>query len=114
MDDAGGGYAGLQQVMRMGADIIKLDRALVQDIHTDRAKAALVRSLQHFASDTGAQLCAEGIESADELRTLVDIGVELGQGFLLARPGPAVVAGARARVHGSASRGRGRSRTTRR
>ena len=88
VDDAGGGYAGLQQVMRMGADIIKLDRALVQDIHTDRAKAALVRSLQHFASDTGAQLCAEGIESADELRTLVDIGVELGQGFLLARPGP--------------------------
>ena len=57
VDDAGGGYAGLQQVMRMRADIIKLDRALVQDIHIDRAKAALVRSLQHFAA-TPAPSCA--------------------------------------------------------
>ena len=89
VDDAGAGYAGLQQVMRMQADIIKLDRSLIQDIHTDRVKAALVRSLVHFARETGAELCAEGIECLDELQTLVDIGVTLAQGFVLARPAPA-------------------------
>ena len=86
VDDAGAGYAGLQQVMRMQADIIKLDRALVEGIHLDRVKAALVRSLVHFARETGAELCAEGIECLDELRTLSQLGVTLGQGYALARP----------------------------
>ena len=89
VDDAGAGYAGLQQVMRMQADIIKLDRSLIQDVHADQAKAALVRSLVHFASETGAVLCAEGIECLDELRTLCDLGVTLAQGYALAHPGPA-------------------------
>ena len=91
VDDAGAGYAGLQQVMRMQADVIKLDRALIQDVHADPVKAALVRSLVHFASETGAELCAEGIECLDELRTLSELGVTLGQGFALARPAPAWV-----------------------
>ena len=89
VDDAGAGYAGLQQVMRMQADIIKLDRSLIQDIHADRVKAALVHSLVHFASETGADLCAEGIECLEELRTLVQLGVTLAQGYVLARPAPA-------------------------
>ncbi len=88
VDDAGAGYAGLQQVMRMGAELIKLDRALIQGIHLDRAKLALVESFVSFASSTGAELCAEGIESLEELRTLADLGVGYGQGFGLARPGP--------------------------
>jgi len=89
VDDAGAGYAGLQQVMRMQADMIKLDRALISDVHVDPAKAALVRALVLFAAETGAELCAEGIESLDELRTLAGLGVSLAQGFALARPGPA-------------------------
>jgi EAL domain-containing protein (putative c-di-GMP-specific phosphodiesterase class I) len=88
VDDAGAGYAGLQQVMRMQADMIKLDRALIQDVHADPVKAALVRSLVHFASETGAELCAEGIECLDELRTLAELGVTLAQGYVLARPAP--------------------------
>ncbi|MDQ4049570.1 MAG: GGDEF domain-containing phosphodiesterase, partial [Actinomycetota bacterium] len=91
VDDAGAGYAGLQQVMRMQADIIKLDRALIEDVHLDRVKAALVRSLVHFAGETGAELCAEGIECLDELTTLAELGVTLAQGFVLARPAPAWV-----------------------
>jgi len=89
VDDAGAGYAGLQQVMRMQADMIKLDRALISDVHVDPAKAALVRALVLFAAETGAELCAEGIETLDELRTLAGLGVSLAQGFALARPGPA-------------------------
>lgn len=88
VDDAGAGYAGLQQVMRMQADLIKLDRSLISGIHADPVKAALVRSLVHFAVDTGAELCAEGIEGLDELRTLAELGVSLAQGFAIGRPSP--------------------------
>ncbi len=104
VDDAGTGYAGLQQVMRMQADVIKLDRSLVHGIHIDTVKAALVRSLVHFAADTNAQLCAEGIENLEELHTLVDLGVSLAQGFVLARPAPpwAGVSPAAAEVCGGA------------
>jgi diguanylate cyclase (GGDEF)-like protein len=86
VDDAGEGYAGLQQVMSMRADIIKLDRALVADVHADPAKIALIGSLVHFARSTGAAICAEGIETLDELRTLIHLGVTYGQGWALGRP----------------------------
>jgi diguanylate cyclase (GGDEF)-like protein len=86
VDDAGEGYAGLQQVMSMRADIIKLDRALVADVHADPAKVALIGSLVHFARSTGAAICAEGIETLDELRTLIHLGVVYGQGWALGRP----------------------------
>jgi diguanylate cyclase (GGDEF)-like protein len=87
VDDAGEGYAGLQQVMRMRADIIKLDRALVADVHADPAKIALIGSLVHFARSTGASICAEGVETLDELRVLIHLGVAAGQGWVFARPG---------------------------
>jgi diguanylate cyclase (GGDEF)-like protein len=87
VDDAGEGYAGLQQVMHMRADVIKLDRALVAEVHTDPAKIALIGSLVHFARSTGASICAEGIETLDELRVLIHLGVAAGQGWALGRPG---------------------------
>nr|MBA3262855.1 EAL domain-containing protein [Thermoleophilaceae bacterium] len=87
VDDAGEGYAGLQQVMSMRADIIKLDRALVADVHADPAKVALIGSLVHFARSTGAAICAEGIETLDELRVLIHLGVAYGQGWTLGRAG---------------------------
>ncbi len=86
IDDAGAGYSGLQQVMRIGADIIKLDRALVEGVHRDSAKRALVESFASFAASTGAEVCAEGIECLEELRTLAELGITYGQGFALARP----------------------------
>jgi diguanylate cyclase (GGDEF)-like protein len=89
VDDAGEGYAGLQQVMSMRADIIKLDRALVADVHADPAKVALIGSLVHFARSTGAAICAEGIETLEELRVLIHLGVAYGQGWTLGRPAAA-------------------------
>jgi diguanylate cyclase (GGDEF)-like protein len=87
VDDAGEGYAGLQRVMNMRPDMIKLDRALVADVHHDAAKIALIGSLVHFARSTGSSICAEGIETLDELRVLIHLGVASGQGWALARPG---------------------------
>jgi len=87
VDDAGEGYAGLRQVMSMRADIIKLDRALVADVNADPAKVALIGSLVHFGRSTGAAICAEGIETLEELRVLIHLGVAYGQGWALGRPG---------------------------
>ena len=71
----------------MRADIIKLDRSLVADVHADPAKVALIGSLVHFARSTGAAICAEGVETLEELRVLIHLGVAYGQGWALARPG---------------------------
>ena len=86
VDDTGAGYAGLQRMLAIKPDIIKLDKALVGGLETDPAKIALVEALVRFASRTGAQICAEGIETAGELLTLADLDVTLGQGHLLGRP----------------------------
>lgn len=88
VDDAGAGYAGLQQLMRVQPDLIKLDRSLVQDVDSDPAKQALVDAFVRFARRTDAQVVAEGIETEDELRTLADLDVDYGQGYFLAKPGP--------------------------
>ena len=86
IDDAGAGHAGLNQLMRVRPDIVKLDRDLTHDIHRDVARMALVESFVRFARDVGATVCAEGIESLDELSVLADLDVQWGQGHVLARP----------------------------
>ena len=87
VDDAGAGYAGLQQIMRMKADIIKLDRALVSDVHVDSGQER-ARSARWSGSRArpAPSVCAEGIETLDVLRVLIRLGVGYGQGFGLARP----------------------------
>jgi EAL domain-containing protein (putative c-di-GMP-specific phosphodiesterase class I) len=86
VDDAGAGYAGLNQLMRVQPDVIKLDRSLIEGIHADKAKIALVEFFVMFARRVGAAVCSEGIETIDELRALVNLGVNYGQGYLLGRP----------------------------
>jgi EAL domain-containing protein (putative c-di-GMP-specific phosphodiesterase class I) len=88
VDDAGAGHAGLQQVMRVRPDIIKLDRALVDGVAGDPARAALIECFVAFARRTGAAVCAEGIESFDDLRAVAALDVHFGQGYGLARPAP--------------------------
>ena len=86
LDDAGAGYAGLTQVMRVRPDVVKLDRNLTKAIHSDPARMVLVESFVRFARRTGATVCAEGIESLDDVAVLGDLDVQWGQGYALARP----------------------------
>lgn len=88
IDDAGAGYAGLQHLLQLRPDIIKLDRGLVAGVHRDEAKRALVHLLGVFASRVDAWILAEGVELAGELAALADLGVPLAQGYLLGRPQP--------------------------
>jgi diguanylate cyclase (GGDEF)-like protein len=86
VDDCGAGYAGLKQLMRAQPDVIKLDRSLIEGINADKAKSALVEFFVMFARRVGAAVCSEGVETVDELRSLVNLGVNYGQGYLLGRP----------------------------
>ena len=92
IDDAGSGYAGLEQIVSLRPDIIKLDLHLTQGIDEDPVRRALAASLLAFSHETGATIIAEGIETEGELDTLRELGVPWGQGYLLARPGPLPVA----------------------
>lgn len=91
IDDAGAGHSSLRAVTEVRPHFIKLDMALVRDIDRDRAKNALVSAIILFARRIDARVLAEGIETIEELATLIEIGVDLGQGFLLARPLPGFV-----------------------
>jgi EAL domain-containing protein (putative c-di-GMP-specific phosphodiesterase class I) len=88
VDDAGAGYAGFTQLVRVRPDVIKLDRSLVAGVDADPLKAAVVRAFVHFADSAQAVVCAEGIETAAELHTITSLGANSGQGFLLGRPTP--------------------------
>ncbi len=87
IDDAGAGYSGLQQIIRIAPDILKLDRSLVTGIHADPARRSLAAAMVHFATETGAKIVAEGIECEEESRALTSLGVHLGQGWHFGRPG---------------------------
>jgi len=89
VDDAGAGYAGLQQVVRVAPEILKIDRSLITSIDVDASKMALLEALARFASTTGAAVCGEGIETVEELRMLARADATYAQGYALARPAPA-------------------------
>jgi EAL domain-containing protein (putative c-di-GMP-specific phosphodiesterase class I) len=86
LDDAGNGYAGLQQIIRVAPDILKLDRSLVDGVHDDPHRFALLEALISFACTTGAAVCAEGVETLADLAVLADLDVTYAQGWALARP----------------------------
>jgi PAS domain S-box-containing protein len=88
VDDTGSGFASLRHILNLRPDIIKLDLALVRDIHTDPARRALAQGMLIFAREIGAEIVAEGIETVAELSVLRDIGIPHGQGYHLGRPGP--------------------------
>jgi diguanylate cyclase (GGDEF)-like protein len=86
LDDAGNGYAGLQQIIRVAPDILKLDRSLVDGVHDDQHRFALLEALISFASTTRAAVCAEGVETMEDLAVLAAMDVTYAQGWALARP----------------------------
>ena len=88
VDDAGAGFSSLRHILELAPDIIKLDINIVRNIDTEPSHRALASALVAFASETGSDLVAEGVETADEARTLSMLGVPLIQGYFAARPGP--------------------------
>ena len=90
IDDAGAGYSGLNLITDIHPHYLKLDMQLIRGIDRDTVKQALVKSMQEFAKVTGTYLIAEGIETREEMETLIHIGVHYGQGYFIKRPAPGI------------------------
>ena len=89
VDDLGAGYAGLSSFTLLEPEIVKLDMSLVRDIHVTSTKQKVVRSMTALSKDMGMTVVAEGVETREERDCLVDLGCDLLQGFLFAKPGRA-------------------------
>lgn len=89
LDDLGAGYAGLTSFALLEPDIVKLDMALVRDLHREPIKQTLVRTIVSMCSELGILVTSEGIEVPEERAELERAGCDLMQGYLFARPGPA-------------------------
>jgi EAL domain-containing protein (putative c-di-GMP-specific phosphodiesterase class I) len=87
VDDLGAGYAGLTSFTLLEPEIVKLDMSLVRDVHQNSTKQKVVRSMTQLAKDMGIMVVGEGVECRAERDALVELGCDLLQGFLFARPG---------------------------
>ncbi len=65
---------------------MKLDTGLVRRVNANLGRQALIVGMRHFARTAGCRLVAEGVETAEEARTLTELGVEYGQGYWFGRP----------------------------
>jgi EAL domain-containing protein (putative c-di-GMP-specific phosphodiesterase class I) len=86
LDDVGAGYAGLAALAMLAPDFLKIDMSLVRDCDQDPMKRAVIGALTQYAEKSGASVIAEGIETVRELAVVQELGVALGQGFLLGFP----------------------------
>ncbi|HEY3498390.1 MAG TPA: EAL domain-containing protein [Polyangiaceae bacterium] len=87
IDDLGAGYAGLASFALLEPDIVKLDMSLVRDVHVNPVKQKLVRSMTVLCKDLGLLVVAEGVEVTAEREQLIELGCDLLQGYLFAKPG---------------------------
>ena len=86
IDDAGSGYSGLEAILNLRPDYIKVADSLVRRIENDPIKREIITSLAAIGRRIDSTLVAEGIEREEEREALIALGVEYGQGFLLGRP----------------------------
>ncbi len=86
VDDAGAGYSGLNLISDVNPHLVKLDMQLIRNIDCDSMKFALVRSMVELSHISNISLIAEGVESKEELTTLINLGVQYAQGYFLRRP----------------------------
>lgn len=86
IDDFGAGYSGLNLLTRFQPDLVKLDMDLIRGIDTDTVKQIVVSRTLDMLRDLGVTAVCEGVETAGELQLLTELGVDLIQGYYLARP----------------------------
>ncbi len=87
LDDFGAGYAGLTSFAQLEPEIVKMDLSIVRDVETSYIKQKVIRSTTTLAKDMGILVVAEGVETQAERDCLLELGVDLLQGFLFAKPG---------------------------
>ena len=88
LDDTGAGYAGLEELLEVEPDFIKIDRAMVSGVDQDPARQDVLTALLQLAEKMGAQVIGEGLDTLEELEMLGRLGIRFGQGWLFGHPTP--------------------------
>jgi EAL domain-containing protein (putative c-di-GMP-specific phosphodiesterase class I) len=91
VDDLGAGYAGLTSFALLEPEIVKLDMTLIRGIEASPVRKHIVDSMTRLCRELDMRVVAEGIETLPELGCVLDLGCDYLQGYLLGRPGPALV-----------------------
>ena len=91
IDDLGGGHARMGTFTPLDTDFVKLDMSLVRDVDKHKMKQRLIGSVTQLCREQGTQVIGEGVETEAEAQVLYDLGCDLLQGYVIARPGPAFV-----------------------
>lgn len=86
IDDYGTGYSNVHNLLRYMPDYVKIDRSLLSDIHNNSKKRYFVREIVDFCHDNGILALAEGVETSEEMQMVIQLGVDLIQGYYTARP----------------------------
>lgn len=87
LDDFGTGYGGFAYLQRLGLQQIKIDKMFVDHLGT-QGEQPLLHGIVSFGHQTGMQMIAEGVETQEQVRLLAELGVDLIQGYVFARPMP--------------------------
>ncbi len=88
IDDYGTGYANSSNLLNYRPDYVKIDRSLVSGIHNDLKKQQLVTQIIEFCRDNQIRSLAEGVETSQEMKTVIRLGVDLIQGYYTSKPKP--------------------------
>jgi EAL domain-containing protein (putative c-di-GMP-specific phosphodiesterase class I) len=86
LDDVGSGHSNLDRIALAQPDILKIDRAIVKDMHIDYYKQEVFKSLVSLSKNLGAMVIAEGIETEEEALKAIELGADMLQGFYFATP----------------------------
>lgn len=91
IDDYGSGYSNAGNLLRYMPNFVKIDRSLLTDIQNSPKKRHFVREIIHFCHENEILALAEGVETAEELHTVILLGADLIQGYFTARPAPEII-----------------------
>ncbi|GAA3829202.1 putative bifunctional diguanylate cyclase/phosphodiesterase [Nocardioides panacisoli] len=89
IDDFGTGYSSLSYLQRFPVDVVKVDQAFTAGLGRSQVDSEIVAAVVRLAAACGITVVAEGVETVEQRRALVDLGCPLIQGYLIARPLPA-------------------------
>lgn len=86
IDDFGSGYSNELRILSLQPDIIKIDMGIVQGVHNDTDKQAIIWNLVSFCESKNTKIIAEGVETKEDLKTVYDMGVDFVQGYYTGKP----------------------------
>ncbi len=86
VDDVGGGYASLESIVEIKPEVVKIDRHIVNELNKDPFKRSIIKFIVAFCQENNILSIAEGIENKEDLKIVMGLGVDAGQGYYLCKP----------------------------